>query len=102
MRTNKKKIKIIQDKTGLPENVFALQMAPSRKSPFENYTRQEPNTKKRIVTDKIQFNSENQAIELNNDDFESGQNSTIMIRARARGRKVGKGLQEEKRGATRE
>ena len=62
-------------------------MNPSaaRRSPFERYTGQEPNTIERIVTNNQQFTSENPEVELSNEDFESGQDSAIMVRERGRG-----------------
>ena len=64
-------------------------MNPSatKKSPYERYTGQEPNIIKRIVTNTTQFFSEKPEIELT-PEFESGQDSTIMIRERARGSKL--------------
>ena len=85
-----KKIIITNYKTGLSEILFALRMNPSatKKSPYERYTGQEPNTIKRIKPNTNQFFSEKPEFELTVDDFESGQDSTIMIRERARGSKL--------------
>ena len=57
-------------------------------SPYECYTGQEPNTIKRLVTNKSQFISEKPEIELTGEDFESGQDSTIMVRERTRVSKI--------------
>ena len=72
-RTNKQII-VTNDKTGLSEILFALRMNPSatKKSPFERHTGQEPNTIKRIITNHKQVISDNQEVNINNDDFESG------------------------------
>ena len=76
------KIIVTKDKLGLSQILFALRMNPSatRKSPFERYTGHEVNTNKRIVTNHQQFMSDNQEVEPKNDDFESGQDSAIMVR----------------------
>ena len=85
LRTNKKVI-ITKDKSGLSEILFALTKNPSakRRSPHECYTGLELNTIKRIVTNKSQFNSENPEVELTGEDFETGQDSTFMVRERKR------------------
>ena len=97
------KIIVTKDKTGLSEVLFALRMNPSatRKSPFERYTGQEPNTIKRVVTNHQQFISDNQEVGLKNDGFEHGQDSAIMVRERARGTKLEE-LQKEEGSAIRE
>ena len=86
LRANKK-ILITKDNTGISEILFALRMNPSatKKSPYEQNTGQEPNKIKRIITNTNQFFSEKPEIELTADDFESGQDSTMMVRERARG-----------------
>ena len=98
LRANKKII-ITKDKTGLSEILFALRLNPSatNKSPYERYTSQEANTIKRIVTNTTQFFSEKPEIELTPDDSESGQDSTIMTRERARGSKLERAFRKEKR-----
>ena len=65
-------------------------MNPSarRRSPYECYTGQEPNTIKRLETNKKQFISETPEVELAGEDFESGQDSTIMVRERTRRSKL--------------
>ena len=65
-------------------------MNPSatKKSPYERYTEQEPNTIKRILTYKNRFISAQPEFELSGNDFESGQDSTIMVRERSRGSKL--------------
>ena len=65
-------------------------MNPSakRRSPYECYTGQEPNTIKRLVINKRQFISETPEVELTGEDFESGQDSSIMVRERTRGSKL--------------
>ena len=81
---------VTKDKTGLSEILFALRMNPSaaKKSPFERHTGQEPNTIKRILTNHKQVISDNQEVNINNDDFKSGQDSAILVRERARGTKL--------------
>ena len=97
LRANKKMI-ITKDKIGLSEILSALRMNPSatKKLPYERYTGQEPNTIKRIITNTNQFFSEKPEFELTADDFESGQDSTIMIRERARGSKNEGAFKERK------
>ena len=75
-------------------------MNPSAKrmSPYECYTGQEPNTIKRLVTNKSQFISENPEVELTGEDFESGQDSTIMVHERTRGSKL-EGVFKKRKGA---
>ena len=65
-------------------------MNPSakRRSPHECFSGQESNTIKRLVTNKRQFISEAPEVELTGEDFESGQNSSIMVRERTRGSKL--------------
>ena len=79
-----------RDKSGLSEILFALRMNPSRtgKSPFEKYTGVEPNTIKKLVINRDKFISENPEFPLTETDFESGQDSTILVRERARGSKL--------------
>ena len=92
LRTSKKnkKIVITKDKTRLSEIRFALRMNPSatKKSPYERYTGQEPNTIKRILTNKNRLISRQPEFELSGNDFESCQDSTIMVRERSRGSKL--------------
>ena len=89
LRTNKE-IVVKRDKSGLSEILFALRMNPSRtgKSPFEKYTGVEPNTIKKLVINRDKFISENPEFPLTETDFESGQDSTILVRERARGSKL--------------
>ena len=89
MRTNKK-VLVTKDKTGLSEILFALGRNPSaaRKSPYEHHMGRESNTITRILTNTDHSFSEQPELDINNDDFESGQNSTIIIRERARGTKL--------------
>ena len=79
-----------KNKTGLSEILFALRMNPSatKKPPYDRYTEQEPNTIKRILTNKNRFISEQPEFELSGNNFESGQDSTIMVRERSRGSKL--------------
>ena len=71
-----------KDKRGLSEILFALRMNSSaaRKSQFERHMGREPNTITRILTNTDQSFSEQPELDINNDDFESGQDPTIMIR----------------------
>ena len=48
----------------------------------------ESNTITRILTNTDHSFSEQPELDINNDDFESGQDSTIIIRERARGTKL--------------
>ena len=66
-------------------------------SPFERHTCQEPNTMQRIITNYKQVFSDNQEVNINNDDFESGQDSAIVVRERARGTKL-EGLYKKRKG----
>ena len=61
-------------------------MNPSakNKSPYEQYTGQEPNTLTRILTDKPKFNPEKPEFSVTDDDFESWQFSTILLAERSR------------------
>ena len=79
-----KKIITTKDKSGLSEILFALRMnlSAKRRSPYECYTGQEANTIKGLVTNKSQFISETSEVELTGEDFESGQDSSIMVRER--------------------
>ena len=97
LRTNRKII-VIKDKTGLTKILFALRINPSatKKSPFQRHTGNEPNAIKRIVTNKQQCISGNQEVELDNEDFESGQDSAIMVRERTKGTKVEETSKNEK------
>ena len=80
LRTNRQII-VRKDKSGLSEILFALRMNPTvdKKSPSEQYTGQEPNTIERVLTINHKPISETTAFELNNEDFESGQDSTILM-----------------------
>ena len=56
-----------------------------KKSPYERYTGKEPNTIKRIVTNTDRAISEPPKLKQ---DFESGQDSTVLVRERANGTKM--------------
>ena len=100
LRTDKK-IVVSNDKSGISEIKFALRMNPSakRKSPYECYTGQEPNTIKRLETKRKQFFPELPEVELAGDDFESGfDNHGPRKNARV---KFGRRIREAKRGPSR-
>ena len=65
-------------------------MNPSanKKPPFERYTGPEANTIKRLVTNHPRSNSEHPEFSLTEKDFESGQDSTILVRKRTKGSKL--------------
>ena len=73
LRTNKEMV-IRKDKSRLSEILLALRMNPSatRKSPYQQYTGQEPNTDKRTKTNRDHFFSETPEFELHADVFQSG------------------------------
>ena len=87
LRANKENL-ISKDNTELSGFPFALRMNPSanNKSPYERYTGREPNTIKRISTYTSWLISEAPA--FGEEGFESGQDSTIIVRERARGAKL--------------
>ena len=90
LRTNKG-ILVKNDNSELSEILLVtLRMNPSRteKSPFERYTGVEPNTVKKLVTSRETSISDDPAFGLNETDFESGQDSTILVSERTRGSKV--------------
>ena len=55
------------------------------KYPYERYTGKEPNTVKRLVKNQGNTISGSQDFKLKETDFESGQDSTILVRERVRG-----------------
>ena len=89
LRTNKE-IVAKRDKSGLSEILFALKMNPSRtvKSPFEKYTGLEPNTIKKLMISRAKLISDNPEFPLTETDFDSSQDSTILIKKRSRGSKL--------------
>ena len=74
-------------------------MNPSatKKTPFERQRGQELNTIKRIITNHKQIISDNQEVNINNNDFESGQDSAIMVKESARETKL-EGLYKKRKG----
>ena len=97
LRTNEE-IVVKRDKSGLSEILFALRKNPSatKRSPYERYTGREPNTIKRIFTNPDRTISDNPAFPLHEGDFESGQDSTILVRERSRGTKMEGAYQKRK------
>ena len=65
-----------------------MNQSATKKSPYERYTEQEPNTIKRSLTNKNRSISEQPEFELFGNDFESNQDSTIMVRQKSRGSKL--------------
>ena len=65
-------------------------MYPSakEKSAYEKQTGKEPNTIKKLPMNSFRYISEPQAMKLDETDFESGQDSTILVRERSRGTKL--------------
>ena len=98
LRANKKII-TQKDLSGLSEILFALRMNPSanKKSLFKRYTGQEPNTIKSLVTNHPRSISEHPEFSLTEEDFESGQDSTILVRERTKGSKL-EGAYKKRRG----
>ena len=80
------------------EILFALRKNPSstKTSPYERYTEQEPNTIKRKITNKSRFIPEIPEFQLSGNAFESGQDSTIMVRERSRGSKLERAFKKRK------
>ena len=68
----------------------------NKKSPYERYTGQEPNTIKGVLTNTDKPISETPAIELSNENFESGQDSTIPMRERSRGAQLERAYKKRK------
>ena len=79
-----------KDKSGLPEILFALRTIPTinKKLAYKRYTVHEPNTIKRVLTNTDKPISETQAFVLRKEDFESGQDSSVLMRRRSRGTKL--------------
>ena len=86
---NKNRV-VSKDKSGLAEILFALRMYPSAKgkSAYEKYTRGEPNTIKKLVVNLFKSISDHPTVDLKDTDFESGQDSTILVRERKRGTRL--------------
>ena len=91
-------IKVRKDISRQSEIRFALRMNPSakNKSPYEQNTGRELNTIKRIITNKPKCISEKPEFPLTDDDFESRQDSTILVRERSRGSKLEGNYQKRK------
>ena len=89
LRTNNKII-VSKDNSGISEILFALRMYPSanRKLAYEKNTGREPNTIKKLITEPFRCISEPSTVKLSDTDFESGQDSTILVRERTRGTKL--------------
>ena len=89
LRTNKEFV-VKSDRPGLSENLFALIMNPSRrgKSPFEKDTGGIPNTIEKLVIYREKFLSDTLEVPLTPIDFDSGNDSMILIRERSRGIKL--------------
>ena len=98
LRTNNK-ITVSKDNSGISEILFALRMYPSdnEKSAYEKNTGREPNTIKKLKTEPFRCISEPSTVKLSDTDFESGQDSTILVRERTRGTKL-EGAYKKRRG----
>ena len=73
-------------------------MNPSatKRSPYERYTGKEPNTIERIITNTDRTISDNPAFPLDEGEFVSGQDSTILVRERSRDTKLEGAYQKRK------
>ena len=73
-------------------------MNPSatKRSPYERYTGKEPNTMERIITKTDRTISDNPAFPLDEGEFVSGQDSTILVRERSRDTKLEGAYQKRK------
>ena len=93
------KIVVTRNNSGLLESLFAFRMYPAKngKSPFEKSTGKEPNTIKRLVINRDQFISEPAHFKLTETDFDSGQDSTILVRERTR-RRILEGASKKRKG----
>ena len=89
LRTNNKII-VSKDNSGISEILFARRMYPSanEKTAYEKSTGFEPNTIKKLVTEPFGCISDRSTVTLSDTDFESGQDSTILVRERTRGTKL--------------
>ena len=98
LRTNKNII-VTRDNSGLSEILFALRMyfSATGNSAYEKFTEQEPNTIKKLVTESFRCISDSPTVELTDMDFESGQDSAILVRERTRGTKL-EGAFKKRRG----
>ena len=67
------------------------------KTPYEKYTGTEPNTIKRLVINRDQCYSDTSEFKLTETDFESGQDSAILVRERTRGSRL-EGAFKKKKG----
>ena len=63
---------------------------------LEKYTGAEPNTMKMLVINNRHPISESQEVKMTESDFESGQESTILVRERTRGSKLQGAFQKRK------
>ena len=89
LRINKQ-IVLTKDQSSLSEYLFALRMYPSKsgKSSYERYVGNETNTIKKLLISRSTTISDPAEVKLSTSDFESGQDSTILVRERARGSKL--------------
>ena len=89
LRTNRQII-VKKDKSGLSKVLFALRMnlTANKNLPYERHTGQEPHTIKWVLTNTDKPIAETLAVELSNENFESGQDSTALMRERSRGTKL--------------
>ena len=73
-------------------------MYPTRNenSPYEKYVGIEPNTIKKLIIFQKQPISETAQVKLTTSDFDSGQNSTILVRERVRGSKLERAYKKRK------
>ena len=89
MRTNKQHVRT-KDHSGLSEIRFALRMylSKSRKSPYERYVGNKPNTIKKLLINRSTTISDPVEVKLSTSDFESVQDSRILVRERVKGSKL--------------
>ena len=88
MRANIK-ITVRRDSSGLSEILSAVRMYRSAKgkSGYEKQVGGEPNTNKKLAINPFRYISKHQTMQLEENDFESTQDSTILVRERSRGTK---------------
>ena len=70
--------------------------SPKGKSAYEKQTGKEPNTSKKLAINPFRYNLEPQAMKLDKTDFESGQDSTILVREQSRRTKLEGALKKRK------
>ena len=61
-------------------SLYGFTHQPMGKSAYEKNTGREPNTVNNLATEPFRCSSEPSTVELSDTDFESGQDSTILVR----------------------